>query len=165
LIAAVVWLGLLAGGWFAFEQFGNSGPVVRGCQGGAANGDIVLAAARDGHFYLEGAVSGTPVRFLVDTGASHVTLGADDARRARLAPGTPAYFETANGRVEGRLVQGQKVRAECLEVDDLMVAVSPGLGEVALLGQNFLRRFEVVQSGSELRLRMRAKHASPEPRE
>jgi aspartyl protease family protein len=154
-IASIVWVGLLAGGWYAFEQFGRSAPTVRGCDNGGAVREIVVDAARDGHYYLEGAVNDVPVRFLVDTGASYVTLGTREAAQARMPDGMPAFFETANGRVEGRLVKRQKIRAACLEVDDVTVAVSPGLGEVALLGQNFLRRFDVIQSGRELRLRVR----------
>lgn len=154
-IASIVWIGLLAGGWYAFEHLGRSTPAVRGCDNGGALREIVVDAARDGHYYLEGTVNDLPVRFLVDTGASYVTIGSREAGQARIPDGVPAFFETANGRVEGRLAKRQRIRAACLEVDDVTVAVSPGLGEVALLGQNFLRRFEVIQSGRELRLRVK----------
>jgi aspartyl protease family protein len=154
-IAFIVWLGLLAGGWYAFEHFGRSTPEVRGCGNGSAAREIVVEASRDGHFYLEGTINDLPVRFLVDTGASYVTVGLREAERARIPDGVPAVFDTANGRVEGRLAKRQGIRVACLEVDDVTVAVSPGLGEVALLGQNFLRRFEVIQSGRELRLRVK----------
>jgi aspartyl protease family protein len=154
-IASIVWVGLLAGGWYAFEHLGRSTPTVRGCDNGGTVREIVVDAARDGHYYLEGAVNDLPVRFLVDTGASYVTVGSRAAGEARIADGMPVVFDTANGRVEGRLVKRQRIRAACLEVDDVTVAVSPGLGEVALLGQNFLRRFEVIQSGRQLRLRVK----------
>lgn len=153
-IATVVWLGLLAGGWYAFEHWDRTGPSIRGCDDGGVAREIVVQAARDGHHYLDGSVNGQPVRFLVDTGATYVTVGAGAAGRA-LTGGIPAYFETANGRIEGRLVPRQRVRAACLEVDDVTVAVSPGLSETSLLGQNFLRRFEVIQSGRELKLRLK----------
>jgi aspartyl protease family protein len=98
---------------------------------------------------------------VVDTGATTVTIGTPVARDARLPEGRPAVFNTANGRVEGRLVPRQRVRVACREADDLTVAVSPGLGEIGLLGQNFLRRFEVVQTARELRLRLRSASSSP----
>lgn len=154
-IASIVWLGLLAGGWYAFEHLGRSAPAVRGCDTGGAVREIVVDASRDGHYYLEGTVNDVPMRFLVDTGASYVTVGLREAEQARIPDGIPAIFDTANGRVEGRLAKRQRIRIACLEVDDVTVAVSPGLGEVALLGQNFLRRFEVIQSGRELRLRVK----------
>jgi aspartyl protease family protein len=154
-IASIVWLGLLAGGWYAFEHLGRSTPEVRGCDNGGAAREIVVDASRDGHFYLEGMVNDLPMRFLVDTGASYVTVGLRNARQAGIPDGMPAVLDTANGRVEGRLARRQKIRVACLEVDDVTVAVNPGLGEVALLGQNVLRRFEVIQSGRELRLRVK----------
>lgn len=159
-IAAVVWIGLLGAGWYLVDQASDTTPAARGCDE-AGSGEIVLPVASDGHFYVEGAVNGAPVRFVVDTGASNVTIGADAAHAAQLPAGLPAVFNTANGRVEGRLVPRQQVRAACLEANDLTVAVSPGLGEMSLLGQNFLRRFEVVQTARELRLRFRP--AVPDP--
>jgi len=40
----------------------------------SSNGDLVIPRARDGHFYAQGTVNGQPVNFLVDTGASLVTV-------------------------------------------------------------------------------------------
>ncbi|MEO8038097.1 MAG: retropepsin-like aspartic protease [Betaproteobacteria bacterium] len=160
-IAGVVWVGLLAGGWMAFAYWGQHEAPVRGCEDRGGTREIVVDTARDGHFYLEGAVNGVPVRFLIDTGASYVTVDPGAALRAGLPTGLPAYFSTANGRVEGRLVRGQTIRAACLEMSGVTVAVSPGLDDVALLGQNFLRRFEVLQTARELRLRVRPGGAQP----
>lgn len=160
-IATVVWISLLAGGWYLVDRSVTSTPAVRGCGDEGRSDEIVLAVAADGHFYIDGAVNGTAVSFVVDTGASNVTVGGRWARQAGLSEGLPAFFNTANGRVEGRLVPRQKVRAACLEVDDITVAVSPGLDQIGLLGQNFLRRFEVVQTARELRLRLRPPASSP----
>jgi aspartyl protease family protein len=159
-IAAVVWISLLGAGWYLIASTSDRTPAVRGCGPGGGD-EIVVPVAGDGHFYLDGAVNGATVRFVVDTGASNVTVGARTARDARLPEGIPAVFNTANGRVEGRLVPRQGVRAACLEADNLTVAVSPGLGEIGLLGQNFLRRFEVVQTARELRLRLRPASSNP----
>lgn len=160
-VAVVIWVGLLGAGWYLVERSATTTPAVRGCGNESRGDEIVLTVASDGHFYLDGAVNGQAVRFVVDTGASSVTVGGRWARQAELPEGLPAFFNTANGRVEGRLVPRQKVRAACMEVDDITVAVSPGLDEIGLLGQNFLRRFEVVQTAKELRLRHRP--ASPSP--
>jgi len=154
-IAAAVWLGLVAAGYVAFDRLTGRAEPVSGCDGGGAPAEIVVPAARDGHFYLDGAVNGARVRFLVDTGASYVTVNGRMAEAARLAGGVPANFETAAGPTAGRIVRRQKVAVACLGVEGVDVAVNPGLGEVGLLGQNFLRRFEVVQTRHELRLRVR----------
>ena len=115
--------------------------------------EISIPAARDGHYYLEGAVNGVPLTFMIDTGATYVSVGEDFARKARLPEGITGYFSTANGTVEGKIVKGQVVEAEDFKVSGLSVAVTPLGGKTGLLGQNFLRRFEVSQSAGVLRLR------------
>ncbi|MBC7157869.1 MAG: retroviral-like aspartic protease family protein, partial [Rhodobacteraceae bacterium] len=52
----------------------------------ASDGTISARRGDDGHFHLTLRVGGTPVRFLVDTGASDVVLSEDDARRLGIDP-------------------------------------------------------------------------------
>lgn len=147
----VAWLGILAAGYWVAQHVLAPAPVTQVLVSG--NPEIVVPADRNGHFYLDGAINGVPVRFMVDTGATYVSVGADFARRAGLPAGVPGYFNTANGSVEGRMVRGQTVRAQGFEIAGLTVAVMPAAGTEGLLGQNFLRRFAVSQSRGELRLR------------
>lgn len=154
-IAILVWLGLIGAGYVAIQYFDRASSEITGCDGPQALREVLVPASRDGHFYLDGAVNGTPVRFLVDTGASYVTIGAADAVKAGVSGGRPAVFNTAAGRVEGRLVPAQTVRVACFEISGISVAANPGLEDMALLGQNFLRRFEVTQTRQTLRLRPR----------
>ena len=53
----------------------------------ARSNTIVYTANEQGHVILDAAVNGAPVRMLVDTGASLVTLTPADARAAGIAPG------------------------------------------------------------------------------
>jgi predicted aspartyl protease len=80
-------------------------------------------------------------------------VNQDFARKANLPEGITGYFSTANGTVEGKIVGDQVVAAEGFKVSGLSVAVTPLGGKRGLLGQNFLKRFEVSQSGGVLRLR------------
>jgi aspartyl protease family protein len=153
LAAALVWIAIVVGGYFVIDHFSAPDPVVRRVEQGVR--EIVIPVARDGHFYIKGEINGQTVTFLVDTGASYVSVGADAARRARLPAGVRGFFNTANGSVEGRLVRGQRVSADVFEINSLTVAVMPGRSSLALLGQNFLRHFEVRQSADELVLRAR----------
>ena len=118
--------------------------------------------SRDGHYYLKGALNGVPLTFMIDTGATYVSVGEDFARSARLPQGVTGYFSTAGGAVEGRIVKDQVVEAEGFRVSGLSVAVTPLQGKAGLLGQNFLRRFEVSQSAGLMRLRL---VAGPAPRD
>lgn len=114
---------------------------------------IEIPVARDGHYYLDGTVNGVPVTFMIDTGATYVSVSQDFARKANLPEGVTSYFSTANGTVEGKIVKNQLVEAEGFKVSGLSVAVTPLGSKQGLLGQNFLRRFEISQSDGVMRLR------------
>jgi len=149
----VVWAGVVLAGYLLTDYLTTPPPVVRSLMRGQQ--EIAVPVSPDGHYYLAGAVNGVPVRFMVDTGASYVSVGAAFARKAGLREGIPGYFSTANGRVEGRVVKNQTVRADALEISGLSVAVMPEQAGEALLGQNFLRHFDVLQSAGTLRFRVR----------
>ena len=148
-----VWVGLVFAGYLVTERMMAPPPVVRSL--GDAKQEIVIPVSRDSHYYLDGAVNGVPLRFMIDTGASYVSVGAEFARSAGLPEGIPGYFSTASGTVEGRVVRNQSVKADLFELSGLTVAVMPAhIGE-GLLGQNFLRHFEISQADGTLRLRER----------
>lgn len=153
LLWTAVWLGVLFGGYLLADRLTAPPPVVRAVAPGKEA--IAVPVALDGHYYIDGAINGTPVRFMVDTGASYVSVGPLFAREAGLRDGIPGYFNTANGMTEGLVVKNQTVRADAFEVSGLSIAVMPAHMGEALLGQNFLRHFEVIQSAGTLRLRRR----------
>ncbi len=153
LLWIVVWVGVIFFGYLLADHLTAPPPVLRSVVQGQQ--EIAVHVSQDGHYYLAGAVNGVPVRLMVDTGASYVSVGAEYARQAGLHDGIPGYFNTANGTVEGRVVKNQVVRAEAFEISGLSVAVMPLQAGEGLLGQNFLRHFEVSQSADTLRLRMR----------
>lgn len=120
-----------------------------------AEGELHIPRSRDGHFYIDGAVNGFAVTFLVDTGATTVVVDEALAKRARLPKGVPTTFQTANGLLAGRTVTGVTVQAGPFSVSSMRVGVGlagPG-SERALLGQNFLSKFEVAISSKEMVLR------------
>jgi aspartyl protease family protein len=120
-----------------------------------ASGDLVIPRARDGHFYAAGAVNGKPVSFLVDTGASLVTVSEQFAREAGLSRGVPTVFNTANGDMPGRIVTDVPITLGPLNVSGVRVAVGLVGHEVgdALLGQSFLAKFEIVLQKDHMTLR------------
>jgi aspartyl protease family protein len=136
--------------FFAADRLTRTPTVVHAVPGQV----IEIPVARDGHYYLEGSINGVPLRFMIDTGATYVAVGGKFAASARLPEGVKGYFSTANGTVEGKIVKDQVVQAEGFKVSGLSVAVTPLGGKVGLLGQNFLKRFEVSQSDGVVRLRL-----------
>lgn len=105
----------------------------------------------DGHYKMQGTINGVPVTFLIDTGATYVTVNADVARRARLSGGESVQFQTAAGVRIGRVVQGAGVTAGPFQLSGTTVAINSSLpSDHALLGQSFLRRFLIVMDGDQM---------------
>ncbi|KIO48636.1 aspartyl protease [Nitrosospira sp. NpAV] len=121
-----------------------------------AAGEVVIPRSRDGHYYVRGAINGHAVNFMVDTGASMVSINRDIALRSGLAGGIPANFSTPNGTVMGEIVAGQTIEAGGIVVEGLSVGIGIQ-GNIALLGQNFLRRVDVLQSNDKMVLRVKTK--------
>jgi aspartyl protease family protein len=115
------------------------------------SGVIVIERSHDQHFYIEGTINGHAVTFLVDTGASLVSVSDEFARKIGLASGAAAAFDTAGGRVVGQIVPAARVQVGGIRVDGIRIGV--GTGEQALLGQNFLTKVRLTQDGNRLILR------------
>ncbi|MBE0472754.1 TIGR02281 family clan AA aspartic protease [Rhodoferax sp.] len=121
------------------------------------NGDLVIARARDGHFYAPGTVNGEPVTFMVDTGASLVSVSEPVARAAGLRGGVPTTFHTANGSQPGRVVDGVTISLGNARVTNVRVGVGLRMSDDqrALLGQSFLSKFDIAMTQNKMVLRAR----------
>ena len=113
---------------------------------------IELQRTRDGHFYIDGRILSQPIRFLIDTGASTVSVSERVARQAGLGCDRVATFSTANGHVQGCTTRVAQLLVGPFEVRDVGVVILPNLGGDALLGMNVLRRVRREQTGDRLRL-------------
>lgn len=106
---------------------------------------VVIPAARDGHFFVRAVVDGTPVDFLVDTGASDVALTLADAERLGFRRHQLEFnrrYETANGPVRGAPVRLRELRIGQFSLFDVDASVTEGALGISLLGMSFLRRLE-----------------------
>jgi len=110
----------------------------------AHNSAIHVPMARDGHYWVNIDVNGTPVRFVVDTGASHISLSYRDAKNAGIDPEILNYdrvFKTANGLTRKAIVKIDHISLEAIKMSDILASVSQqGQMDVSLLGMNFLSR-------------------------
>lgn len=127
-----------------------------GGDGGVAQSASLTADGR-GHFLTTGTINGATVRFMVDTGATSVALGASDARRANIstANARPIMVQTANG-----VTQAWQVTLGTVRVGDVTLSQVEGMVHqhdlpVALLGMSFLNRMEMKRDGQTLTLRKR----------
>lgn len=115
----------------------------------------VLNVDARGHFVTMGTVNGQAIRFLVDTGASMISLGAADARRIGLDParGQAAFVDTANGRVLVSRIKLDSVRVGDIALYNVDALIHSQDMPVALLGMSFLNRLEMQRNGDTMTLK------------
>ena len=119
---------------------------------------VVLTTDRDGHFVSSGSINGAAVRFLVDTGATMVSMNIDEARRAGVnyLAGERGYSQTANGRAAVYRVKLAQVRLGDITLRDVDGLVHEnGTLPVVLLGMSFLGKLEMRREGDSLTLTKR----------
>ena len=122
--------------------------------GGA--GKVVLTGDSRGHYLTTAVVNGVSMQFLVDTGASVVTIGSDDARRARINYSTApkGLMQTANGVVAAYRVTLDSVTLGGITLNQIEGVVMEGnsLGRHGLLGMSFLSRMDMKREGETMTL-------------
>jgi aspartyl protease family protein len=107
--------------------------------------ELVVSRGPDGHFHLDADANGTPIRFLVDTGATDTVLTVSDAERSGIDTSALQFnrpVQTANG-----MAFDARARLESLEIgpyrlNDVPIGVMPdeALGG-SLLGMSTINRF------------------------
>ena len=124
---------------------------------GAGPAKVVLTADGGGHFLTTGNINGTSVKFLVDTGASNVSLGASDARRIGIdiSKGQQGFVNTANGQASVTLVKLDTVRVGEIVLNNVDALVHQQDMPFALLGMSFLNRMEMQRNGETMTLKKR----------
>jgi aspartyl protease family protein len=116
----------------------------------AANAQVRKAA--DGHYWAEADVNGKAVRFLVDTGATAVSLTLEDARRLGVDTASLDYrydVITADGQARAAAVKLASISIAGARVDNVdALVIEKGL-TASLLGMSYLgrlRAFEATQT-------------------
>ena len=109
---------------------------------------MVLNPGRGGQYWVTAEIDGVAVRFLVDTGASHVVLSPRDGERLGLDDGLLEYsqvFQTASGYTRAAPVVLDDVRIGQLQLDGIEAAVNQSQMGASLLGMTFLRELDGFQ--------------------
>jgi aspartyl protease family protein len=126
-------------------------------QGGTASASAAqsatLTANSQGHFLVDGQINGGTVRFLVDTGATTISLSSFDANRLGIdyRKGQTALMGTANGTTVAYRVKLDTVRVGDIVVNNVDASVLEGNQiPFALLGMSFLNRMEMKRSGETM---------------
>lgn len=124
----------------------------------ASGGAVTLRATRNGHFFAPVEINGRVAEMLVDTGASYVSLSAEDAEAFGVfadASAGHALMQTANGVVKVGRARIREVRLDTVMARDVEAVIAPpGAQRGSLLGMSFLKKLSSFQaSEGELTLR------------
>lgn len=114
----------------------------------ADEGRVVVPRSRDGHYYLTLSVNDTPVRFVVDTGATDIVLSHSDAERVGLVLDDLVYLgraRTANGEVRTAPVRLDSIAAGQIADRNVSAWVNSGDMDGSLLGMSYLHRWDKIE--------------------
>ena len=112
-----------------------------------------------GMYVVVGKINGQSTRFMVDTGATYVTLSGAKARQLDIdyrRDGVPGSAQTASAVVPVWQIRLDSVSIGGIEVRDVEATVIDGSQPPeVLLGNSFLRHTRISQAGSVLEIKKR----------
>ncbi len=152
-----LWVLLIAGGTFFAQKWMDKrsrGQIPASIAMPEGKKGVLLEADRLGHYVVQGDVNGQTVTFLVDTGASGVSIPGKIAEELELTPGARFPVTTANGTIMVYSTTLESLSIGELTRENVRASINSSMdGEVGLLGMTFLRHFELVQQDGFLAIR------------
>ncbi len=116
--------------------------------------EIVLRQNRGGHYVTSGTINDVPVEFLLDTGATDVSVPAHLARRAGLIAGEAQRASTANGTIEVFSTRIERIAIGQLRLRNVAASINANIaGDEVLLGMSALRELHMTQTDGTLTIR------------
>jgi aspartyl protease family protein len=110
-----------------------------------SGGELRVRMASDGHFWVVASINGVKRRMLIDSGATVTAVSAATAREAQIETGTgltPVILRTANGAAPALTGAIAELRVGNIVARNLRMVTAPGLGNLDVLGMNFLSKLE-----------------------
>lgn len=128
------------------KQLGmGQGATVGGSVAGASP-SVTLYANAEGHFISDCQINGTTLKFLLDTGATSVTLNSGDAKSANIdyKSGMPLELSTANGVVAAYRVTVASLKIGSITLSQVeATVVEGGSPSMVLMGMTALNRLDM----------------------
>lgn len=115
---------------------------------------VVLQRNRFGHYVANGKINGQTVVFMLDTGATIVSIPEHLANSLQLQRGRSIEVITASGNIHVYTTRLQQVQLGNIVLQDIRASINPYMqGNEVLLGMSFLKQLEFTQQGEQLTLR------------
>lgn len=119
--------------------------------GSASGAPLVLVQGDHGHYFVDGSVNQHKLNFVIDTGASVVSIPQGMAASAGLSCQRQVMTNTANGLSRACTTIIQTLKFGTFTLKNVEALISPNLSQ-PLLGMNVLKQFRVEQDSGEMRL-------------
>jgi aspartyl protease family protein len=132
-------------------------PVQMAGNASAGSTRVVLTADSRGHFFSQGTINGATTQFMVDTGASVVSMSQAEAERLGVVykNGQTVQMSTANGVAQGWRIRLATVRVGDVQLYDVEAVVTPASMPFVLLGNSVLSRFQMNRTNDQMVLERR----------
>jgi len=115
---------------------------------------VTLQRNRYGHYVTQGKINNQSVTFLLDTGASDISIPEKIAKKLGLKHGQERRYQTANGIIIGYLTNLESVSIGNIKLYNIRASINPKMDDdEILLGMTFLKNIEFTQRGDTLILR------------
>lgn len=137
----------------ALEQQYNPNQSVQSFTAGDGT-QVKLKRNRMGHYVANGYINGHPVTFMLDTGATNVSIPAHLNRTLQLPLGRSFVAQTANGNVRVTGTRINRLQLGDIQLMDVSASLNPGMSnDEILLGMSALKQLDFSQSGDWLILK------------
>ncbi|MFT2092381.1 TIGR02281 family clan AA aspartic protease [Paraglaciecola sp. 2405UD69-4] len=134
------------------EQFNPNEEPISSIRGDGV--EVKLKQNKAGHYVTGGAINGQPVVFLLDTGATQVSIPMHLAKQLNLQQGRAYRVQTANGSVEVAQTNIERLSIGDIQLFDVDAHLNPAVSSnEILLGMSALKQLEFTQKGDWLILR------------
>jgi aspartyl protease family protein len=118
------------------------------------NKEVELQRNRYGHYVANGTINNQPVVFMLDTGATNISIPEKIAQRLKLKAGIKFPVDTANGEIDVYATRLKLVSLGPIKLHDVKANINPYFeGEEILLGMSFLKHLNFSQEGDKLLIR------------
>jgi len=112
----------------------------------------IIKGDANGMYLTKGQINGKTVEFLVDTGATYVSMSSDLAKQLKIKyeKGNKIQLETAKGMSIAYEIKLKKVKVGDIELYNILGVVSDDMPNITLLGMSFLRKLDMKRKGKTM---------------
>lgn len=121
---------------------------------------LTLKQNSNGHYLTDGSINDKPLKFVVDTGASLVSLPESAAHNALIYCDNKLQIDTANGTVDSCTATINTLKFGPFIIKNVTAVLQTNLAQ-PLLGMNILQNFKIEQNYGEMKLSILENKADP----